>query len=190
MLPTGWNRPCFTGVHEDKFTESLLSRYGGRDYITVSEFLTDPQQALSRIPKTPGIYIVTTMHPAEPDAFLEVGTGGFFKGQNPNVSVQELRQKWVDGASILYIGRAGGAEIKGRKYKSTLYTRINQLLKFGRGENIGHRGGRYLWQCEDSEDFQIHWYATSEDENPVTLERQLIEAFRENYGNLPFANLR
>jgi hypothetical protein len=98
--------------------------------------LTDPQQALSRIPKTPGIYIVTTMHPAEPDAFLEVGTGVFFKGQNPNVSVQELRQKWVDGASILYIGRAGGAEIRGPMYNATYFRRLIQGQNYARAENI------------------------------------------------------
>lgn len=190
MIPIGWNRPCYTGIHEDKFTEHLLSRYGGRDFITVSEFLADSRSALSKVPSAPGIYFVTTMHPAEPDSFLEVGTGGYFKGENPNVSISELRQKWVDGASILYIGRAGGTEPGGRKYKATLQKRLEQLLKFGSGKNIGHRGGKYLWQCEDSEDFQIHWYATSKNENPVQLERQLINAFSENYGRLPFANLR
>ncbi|MDD3195392.1 MAG: hypothetical protein PHU68_06285 [Paludibacter sp.] len=30
----------------------------------------------------------------------------FFKGKNPNVSLDELAYNWVDGANIMHIGKA------------------------------------------------------------------------------------
>lgn len=189
MNSIGENISYYIETHIDEFTKLMLSRYGEHDYITVSDFLNNSRLALSKVPPAPGIYFVTTLNPANTVDFLETGTGGYFKDKNPNVSINELLQNWVDGANILYIGRAGGTEPNGRTYKATLHERLSQLLKFGNGKNIGHWGGRYLWQCSNSADFQIHWYTVSNDENPVVLERQLIDEFIECYGSLPFANL-
>lgn len=67
--------------------------------------------------------------------FCEVGTAGFFKGKNPNVSIQELNSNWIDGEHIVYIGKA-----------TELCRRLRQYMSFGQGKNIGHWGGRYIWQ--------------------------------------------
>lgn len=39
---------------------------------------------------------------------------------------------------MVYIGKAG----------TTLRKRLNQYLKFGNRQNIGHWGGRYIWQIK------------------------------------------
>jgi DNA polymerase-3 subunit delta len=44
-------------------------------------------------------------------------------------------------------------------------------------------------EAEENEDFPIYWYDCNQ-ENPVELERMLIEDFIVEYGVKPFANLR
>lgn len=39
--------------------------------------------------------------------FLEVGTGGHFKGKDPNVALLVLEQNWVHNTEIMYFGKAG-----------------------------------------------------------------------------------
>ena len=39
--------------------------------------------------------------------FLSRGTGGFFKGKDPNVSITELETNWVENTCVVYIGKAG-----------------------------------------------------------------------------------
>lgn len=63
---------------------------------------------------------------------VNICTGGFFKGKNPNVSIQELNSNWIDGEHIVYIGKA-----------TELCRRLRQYMSFGQGKNIGHWGGRY-----------------------------------------------
>src|SRR5579875_2336130 len=91
------------------------------------------------IPKQKGVYLVISNQPKP--TFLELGSGGFFKGKNPNVSLDILHKHWVEGAKVVYIGKAGSAS-----GNATLYSRLNQYLKFGQGKNIGHWGGRLIWQ--------------------------------------------
>lgn len=54
---------------------------------------------------------------------------------------------------------------------------------------VGHWGGRYIWQHSESYDFRIYWYVCKDDENPVELEKKLLEEFVIEYQRLPFANL-
>jgi len=139
-------------------------------------------------PETKGLYIICT-DVNQDISFCNPGTAGFFKGKDPNVTIDELNRKWVEDANVLYIGRAGGTAKNGRVYRSTLKTRIMQYIKFGRGKNIGHWGGRYIWQIKGSEDLMIA-YKILEEENPVIEEQELINKFKSHYnGRLPFANL-
>ena len=87
--------------------------------------------------------------------FLSRGTGGFFKGKDPNVSITELGTNWVKNTCVVYIGKAG----------TTLRKRLNQYLKFGNGQNIGHWGGRYIWQIKNSGNLLLCWKPTP-DEDP------------------------
>ena len=110
---------------------------GFKGFKTVNELNND---SYGLIPKEKGIYLVLRAAESDP-VFVTQGTGGHFKGRDPNVSLEELKSKWIEGESLLYIGKAGGSGAA-----STLQSRIKQLVKFGQGQNIGHWGGRYLWQ--------------------------------------------
>lgn len=91
------------------------------------------------IPKIKGVYFVLNLD-SKPLEFLEIGTGGYFKGKNPNISVDELKSNWIDNTIAVYIGKAGkdGSD-------ATLQSRLRQYIKFGQGGNIGHYGGRLIW---------------------------------------------
>ena len=56
-----------------------------------------------------GVYMVVRSSYDAP-LFREIGTGGHFKGKNPNVPIRELENEWVDGETVIYIGKAGGPE--------------------------------------------------------------------------------
>ncbi|MEI7620414.1 MAG: GIY-YIG nuclease family protein [Candidatus Falkowbacteria bacterium] len=130
--------------------------------------------------KISGIYVVVYKGFDEPRFLLPEGTGGYFKGKNPNVIKEDLIEKWVNFKSsddkILYIG--SGEDIR---------TRIKAFIKFGSGKSVAHRGGRYVWQLADSDDLEIYW---REVDNSVEEERLMLEEFKKDHdGKLPFANL-
>lgn len=140
--------------------------------------------ARTQIPAQKGVYVVLRESKSTPK-FLTEGTGGFFKGQNPNVSLSELKENWVDDAQVVYIGKAGGANSS-----ATLQKRLGQYLRFGQGANIGHWGGRYIWQLADSKDLVVCW-KTLTDDDPREIECQMIEDFKTAHGGKrPFANLK
>jgi hypothetical protein len=112
---------------------------------------------------------------SRPPAFLEQSVGGRFKGRDPSVPIDRLASEWVEGTDIVYVGRA-----------KNLRQRVNQLARFGRGEPIGHWGGRLLWQLADHRELEIAWL---EDDAPDFLEVELVAEFVESHHQLPFANL-
>jgi hypothetical protein len=93
---------------------------------------------LEEIPERPGIYKVFRPN-AEPPSFLPKSPAGRFKGQNPTVSDKELKKRWVSGAEIIYIGKAGG-----ESQDTALRSRIRTLIEFGKGHPVAHWGGRYI----------------------------------------------
>ena len=136
------------------------------------------------IPMQIGVYLVLRGTLDAPK-FLETGTGGHFKGQDPNVPLDELQRNWVEGADIVYIGKAGS-----QCGSAKLRSRLRQLVSFGCGKNVGHWGGRYLWQLEDSNDLIVCWLPLI-DEEPKIVEEELIQSFkRQHSGMRPFANLK
>lgn len=182
----------YGGIQLDEYrdyTNKIVKQYKLNDYVTLNQYLTDSKSVAEKLPDSKGIYFVIYPYEWPEDLFLEKGTGGHFKGKNPNVSVEELWGNWVEDADILYIGKAGGVSRNGILSKATLKERIIALLRFGNGKNIGHWGGRYLWQHEYSADFRIYWY-TCIDENPVELEETNIIGFEKTYQKRPFANLK
>ena len=164
-----------------------LKKAGFEGFCSVEKLRED----LSGIPAVQGVYMVVYQGGGMPE-FLEVGTGGLFKGKNPNVAVSELKSNWVDGTCVVYIGKAGGVEANGKKSNSKLQKRISDYLDFGSGEPVGHWGGRLIWQIKDSKDLLFCWKAIPEQEgNPVEIEKEFIADFKRQYGGKrPFANLR
>jgi len=135
----------------------------------------------SMIPKTKGVYMVLKLD--EDPEFLSVGTGGFFKGKNPNVPIAELKANWVADTIVVYIGKAGK-----EGSSATLNSRLKQYFGFGQGRDIGHYGGRLIWQLKGSENLVVCWNALPR-EDPRMVEANLIREFVSKYSARPFANL-
>ena len=129
----------------------------------------------SMLPDSNGVYLVLNAD-NKPGEFLTVGSGGHFKGKNPNVSLAELKANWVDNTKVVYIGKA-----------TSLKSRLRQYFGFGQGKNIGHYGGRLIWQLKYSKDLVVCWKTTLT--NPREYEIELIKDFTTKFGKLPFANL-
>ena len=155
-----------------------IKKIGFTGFQKISELKRD----ISVIPKEKGVYLVLYTKKEHP-SFMETGTGGYFKGKNPNVAIEDIKQKWVNGAIVVYIGKAGGLNSK-----ATLLSRIKQYLAFGQGQDIGHYGGRYIWQMKDSDNLLICWKVLA-DEEPREAESELISDFITRYNKMPFANL-
>ncbi len=139
---------------------------------------------LADVPTKRGVYLVLR-DLKTPALFLDAGAAGHFKGRgDPNVSIPELESNWVDGAIVVYIGKAGAPD-----RKATLRSRINQFLKFGIGKKYRHWGGRLTWQIDGTDDLVICWKQTL-DTVPRDVKRLLISEFVQHYGQRPFANLQ
>ena len=137
----------------------------------------------SGIPSAPGVYAVVRERSPEPVKILSRSPAGWFKGKDPTQPVAALKDRWVEGAEILYIGKAGG---EGNRPDRTLRARVGELLSFGAGVPCAHWGGRSVWQLEGSGSLLIAW---CEDNDPASLERSLIGEFKnQNNGRRPFAN--
>ena len=162
--------------------ESLpsLRALGFQGFRTVAELRSG---ALDAVPAEPGVYLAIRAC-ASPPRFLAVGTGGHFKGKDPSVPIARLASEWVDGALVVYVGQAG------TRSTGTLRKRICQLIRFGEGSPVGHRGGRLVWQLEDAAELQVCWKEVR-DTPARTAEKALIEAFKSIHGGRrPFANLQ
>ena len=129
-----------------------------------------------------GVYLVFRTNPTAP-RFLSNSTCGSFNGRDPTVSLPELMTNWVNNAKVVYIGKAGGSGSN-----ATLQGRLGQYMEIGLGKKVGHWGSRYIWQLADYRDLLVAWLPTPNEE-PEEVETDLIEAFRREYGQRPFANL-
>ena len=167
-----------------------LKKAGFKGFVPVSQLKSDgihaycDRQADAELDR-PGVYMVVRTGDSEP-VFVPEGSGGHFKGRNPNVSVDELRANWVKDTCVVYIGKAGGGASK-----AILRKRIGQYIRFGSGEPVGHWGGRYIWQLDDADNLLFCWRAAKESEGAEDLESEFIATFKAQYGGFrPFANLK
>jgi hypothetical protein len=156
----------------------VIRKEGFLGFKRICELFSD----CSSIPKVKGVYLVLNPHHRKAD-FLQIGTGGYFKGRNPNVDLADLKRNWVDNSLVVYIGKAGSDT-----GKATLHSRLKQYCGFGQGKNIGHWGGRLIWQLRDSSELIVCWKALP-DGDPRGVEKDLIGEFVSTFGKRPFANL-
>lgn len=155
-----------------------IKDHGFVGFKTMKELFSDT----SSIPAVKGVYLVLNLEEKSPD-FLPSGTGGFFKAKNPNVSIQELKNNWVDKSLVIYIGKAGSDGSS-----ANLKSRLKQYFGFGQGRNIGHYGGRLIWQLALSENLVVCWKSLPKDD-PRATEGEYIKEFKNQFGTRPFANL-
>lgn len=158
--------------------EKDIRKHGFKGFKTINELWNDK----SVIPKVKGVYLVINPD-LDKTEFISPGVGGFFKGEDPNVSKEELKKNFVPNSKVVYIGKAGSPS-----NKATLQSRLDQYLKFGQTKNIGHKGGRYIWQLKNHADLVICWKETPE-EDPREIEKSLLKDYSDQFGKRPFANL-
>ncbi len=156
---------------------SAIKKNGFKGFKTVQELWSNRES----IPKEKGVYLIIDADPEHAE-FLSQGVGGYFKGKNPNVSINELALNVVSGVKVVYIGKAGS--LAG---KATLNSRIGQYLRFGQTKSVGHWGGRYIWQLKNHPNLIFCWKLTAHD--PREIERQLLKDFVKQHHKRPFANL-
>jgi hypothetical protein len=129
----------------------------------------------SACPTSGGVYVV--IHNTEsPVAFAKRSCGGRFKGKDPTVTLDALAANWVDGAEVVYIGKA-----------DQLRRRLTQYADFGAGKPVGHWGGRLIWQLTSTDRMLVGWKETP-GRVPVEVKAELIASFRQTYGKPPFTN--
>jgi len=158
---------------------SGIVKHGFSGFITISEL---QMTNCIDVPKKQGVYLILRLNTDKP-RFLTKSIGGHFREQDPTVTVDVLKNNWLEKPIVVYIGKAGGSG-----NLATLQNRLKQYMDFGRGKKVGHKGGRYIWQLADSSDLQVCWLETP-DEEPDEVETRLIKEFKDQYGKRPFANL-
>jgi hypothetical protein len=158
-----------------KLNRKNLVRLGFNGFVRLEDLLSDPCQ----LPKECGIYVVLRQAKSSP-TFKKTSPAGWFKNLDPSYPVAHLDRKWISGASVIYIGKAGPS------VRRTLRKRIGEFLRFGNGSRIGHRGGRAIWHLPDVWNYQLAWKVCKG--NPRDHEKALIREFESEYGKIPFAN--
>jgi hypothetical protein len=124
-----------------------IKKAGFIGFKTMQELFADSSQ----LPAEKGVYLILNLDKNHP-TYLPIGTGGHFKGKNPNVSIDELSRNWVEKTIVVYIGKAGS-----ESSSATLKSRLRQYFGFGQGKNIGHYGGRFIWQLTSSNNLVVCW---------------------------------
>jgi hypothetical protein len=155
-----------------------MKKAGFTGFKKMSELFIDS----SSIPKIKGVYLVLNPN-FKTSEYVQIGTGGYFKGKNPNVPLEELKSNWVDNSLVVYIGKAGS-----ETSSATLRSRLKQYFGFGQGKNIGHWGGRLIWQLKNSIELMVCWKPLPS-EDPRVFESELIKKFVAEFSKRPFANL-
>lgn len=131
-----------------------------------------------------GIYLVTLPENFGKVEFLEHSKLKIWrpnsKHKDPTVSIETLREHWVEDTNILYIGRRVTKPVRKRMIEHFKFWNADD-------ENAPGRGGRIIGQIKNWENLEV-WYLKCE--NPIEMEKSLIKEFKERYNKRPFANLR
>lgn len=152
---------------EVEFTWEALHESGFVGFVRLSE------SKAAEVPQGPGVYVVYRSSTVRP-VFLPENKAGL---RDHTVPVEGLTGKWVEGAQVVYIGKA-----------IRLRRRIGEYRRFGAGTADNHVGGCCVFQLADHADVLIAWRVTAAGESPEDTEKELIGQFKAQYRSRPFAN--
>ncbi len=85
-----------------RFSRTALERDGIDGFLQAAK-LPDPRRRRP-IPQTNGVYVVYVG--SEPPPFELVSPAGWWNGRDPSLPIRSLTERWVPGASVIYIGLA------------------------------------------------------------------------------------
>ena len=157
-----------------KFTEFIddLKTQGFEGFVPVY----DLKKSTDVVPEKEGIYLVLRLENDEPEFLIE-NPGGHYNKKNPTEDIAVLRNRWIPGCHILYVGET-----------VDLKERITTLMKYANGEPERHWGGRYMWQIKGSENHLICWRLTDKHE---AAKKEFIKTFKAHHNNKKtFANIK
>lgn len=156
-----------------------LKKLGFVGFKTISDLKLD----ITNIPSKKGIYVVYYDFKIKPT----FNKNGFYepkKGKTAIVPVNVLVESWVDKANVIYIGKAGGTNMK-----ASLQSRLKQYMKFGDKKKVSHWGGRFIWHLDNCNSLLVAWKVlTKKGEEPRIEEGKMIKLFEDRFNKIPFAN--
>ena len=164
----------------DPGSRAFLESEGFEGFVQVGQLRAE---RCEQVPNAPGVYALVRESPLPPE-FMPRSTAPVYRGQQPSRPVDELKERWVPGAQVVYFGRACGPGVR-----SLLRQRVKRYLRFGQGRVVGHWGGRFVWQLCDHAALRVAWKPAG-DADPARIEADLQARFLRHYGALPFANLK
>ena len=125
-----------------------------------------------------GVYLIALPSDFGKVAFSETAKLEKWRDRKVAVSIDELQNRWLNNADVLYIGKSES---------KTVYKRVLEHLKFWNGKKVSAFGGRIIGQIKNFENLQV-WYMECEDSKKI--KKELLCKFKNKYGQLPFANLK
>lgn len=154
------------------FGRAVLEAAGFEGFIPVTQL-----EHVTEIPEGPGTYVVVR-ESDDPPRFLAKSPAGRPRGRDSTVPVELLKELWVPGARLVYMGQA-----------EHLPRRVTDLVRFGQGRPTDHLRGRSIWQLEDHDDLLVAW--KSDRRYPTPTYREVLAAFQRAYNGVPpFGNRR
>jgi len=163
-------------TEDEPFSRDALAAGGFEGWVRFA----DLEPALQDIPTAAaGVYVVLRERGADPPAWVMPSPVGLTWRGDPSVSIDQLEANWVPGANVVYIGKETTRRLR---------LRLREFLRYGEGRAGRHAGGRLIWQLPDPWTLLVAWQLVPAKVNALTVERELIAAFRMVCGKPPFAN--
>jgi hypothetical protein len=165
------------------FSRAALERLGFVGFVRVDDLRVSRPVAAPVPPDAIGVYLAFR-DSDRPVSFLRSSPAGQWRG-DLTLPLATLRSRWIPESRVVYIGKA---ERPTPRSENSLRKRVSAYIRFGAGSNARHSGGYPTWQLADSASLLIAWRVIEPPRSPSGYEGTLIDAHRQQFGAIPFAN--